>query len=130
MTKQTALYSAAFLAEIKQNLLKEKERLGNELAKFTKKNPHVADDFDATFPDYGNEEDDNAREVAQYTANKPLEMTLERTLRDVNKTLERMEKGIYGICKYCQQPIEEKRLLARPISGACVSCKKTLTNEV
>lgn len=130
MTKQTALYSAAFLAEIKQNLLKEKERLGNELAKFTKKNPHVTDDFDATFPDYGNEEDDNAREVAQYTANKPLEMALERTLRDVNKALERLEKGTYGICKYCQQPIEEKRLLARPISGACVSCKKTLTNEV
>src|SRR3989338_3619560 len=123
-------HSPTFLAEIKAKLLEEKEGLENELPKFTKKNPHIADDFDATFPDYGNEEDDNAREVAQYTANKPLEMTLERTLRDVNKALERIEKGSYGICKYCQQPIEEKRLLARPISGACVSCKKTLTNEM
>lgn len=130
MSKPQTLYSPTFLTEIKQNLLQEKERLEAELAKFTKKNPHVADDFDATFPDYGSEEDDNAREVAQYTANKPLELTLERTLRDVGKALERLDKGTYGICKYCQQPIEEKRLLARPISGACVSCKKTLTNEV
>lgn len=130
MNNQQTKHSTAFLAEIRANLLLEKERLGNELTKFTKKNPHVADDFDATFPDYGSEEDDNAREVAQYTANKPLEMTLERTLRDVNKALERLEKGTYGTCKYCQQSIEEKRLLARPISGACVSCKKTLTNEV
>lgn len=130
MTKQANKHSPSCLAEIKAKLLEEKNRLTNELAKFTRKNPHMADDFDATFPDYGSEEDDNAREVAQYTTNKPLEMTLERTLRDVNKALERLEKGTYGICKYCQQPIEEKRLLARPISGACVSCKKTLTNEV
>src|SRR3990167_1835821 len=126
MAKQQTKHSPSFLAEIKAQLLQEKERLERELAKFTKKNPHVADDFDANFPEYGDEEDDNAREVAQYTANKPLELTLERTLRDVNKALERLEKGTYGSCKYCQQPIEEKRLLARPISGACVSCKKTL----
>ena len=37
---------------------------------------------------------------------------------------------IEGICKYCDQPIDEKRLRARPTSGACISCKKTLTDEV
>src|SRR3990167_711616 len=110
-------HSPTFLAEIKAKLLEEKERLENELPKFTKKNPHIADDFDATFPDYGNEEDDNAREVAQYTANKPLEMTLERTLRDVNKALERIEKGSYGICKYCQQPIEDCTECGRETPG-------------
>ncbi|MEK7623573.1 MAG: TraR/DksA C4-type zinc finger protein, partial [Patescibacteria group bacterium] len=71
-----------------------------------------------------------AREVAEYTANKPLEVTLENTLRDINKALERLNKGTYGICKYCDHPIDEKRLLARPTSSACVSCKKTLTDEV
>lgn len=130
MAKKSSPFSQKFLTEIKEELLEKKATLESDLEKFTKKNPHVAGDYEASFPDYGDEEDENAREVAQYTANKPLEMTLENTLRDVNKALDRLEKGTYGICKYCDKPIDEKRLHARPTSGACVSCKKTLTDEV
>lgn len=127
---QTTSFHADFLKKIAQILQEEKKRLEAELTKFTKKNTHVSGDFDATFPEYGDEEDDNAREVAQYTANKPLEITLEKSLRDVVKALERLNQGTYGICKYCREPIDEKRLLARPTSGACISCKKTLTDEI
>lgn len=130
MPKKTSHLSPKFLAQIKQELLDEKKHLETDLADFTKKNPHNADDYEAKFPDYGDEEDENAREVAQYTTNKPLEISLENTLRDVNQALARIEKGTYGICKYCKEPIDEKRLLARPTSSACVSCKKTLTDEV
>jgi len=129
MTKQKSSHSPEFLQKIKDILISEKERLEKELAKFTTKNKHVSGDYDATFPDYGDKDDENAQEVAQYTANKPLEIALEKELRDVGKSLDRLEKGSYGVCKYCDQPIEEKRLLARPTSGACVSCKKTLTEE-
>jgi DnaK suppressor protein len=130
MAKKKNIFPAKFLSDIKDILLKQKENLENELNKFTKKNPHVSGDYEASFPEYGDEEDENAREVAQYTANKPLEITLEKTLRDVNKVLKRLDQGDYGICKYCDQPIDEKRLKARPTSSACVSCKKTLTDEV
>ena len=123
-------FSDAFLNEIRQTLIEEKERLGKELGAFAKKNPHVAGDYDAVYPEYGSEEDDNAREVAEYTTNKPLEMSLEKTLRDIDNALERMKKGVYGICRYCDKPIDEKRLRARPTSSACVSCKKTLTDEI
>ena len=130
MTKKTTPLSQNFLDNKKQELLDEKKHLEIDLADFTKKNPHVVDDYEAKFPDFGDEEDENAREVAQYTANKPLEISLENTLRDVNQALERLKKDAYGICKYCKEPIDEKRLLARPTSSACVSCKKTLTDEV
>ncbi len=122
-------HSKSFLEEVKKGLLEEKERLERELSKFAKKNPNTDDDYDASFPEYGDEEDENAREVADYTARKPLEISLEKTLRDVIKSLKRVEEGTYGTCKYCDKLIEEKRLLARPTSGACVSCKKTLTQE-
>ncbi|MBD3311702.1 MAG: hypothetical protein GF349_04415 [Candidatus Magasanikbacteria bacterium] len=115
--------------EMKSKLENEKKRLEQELSKFTRKNPHVEDDFDASFPEYGDKDDENAQEVAQYTANKPLEITLEKELRDVNQSLDRIEKGTYGICKYCDQAISKKRLEARPTSSSCVSCKKTLTQE-
>ncbi len=125
MTKQTK----AFLDEIKKKLEEEKARLETELGGFTKPNPNVKGDFDAEFPEYGDESDENAREIADYLTNKPLEETLEKSLRDVNKSLERIGTGTYGICKYCDEAIDEKRLRARPTSGSCVSCKKTLTNE-
>ncbi len=129
MTAKTG-FNKKFLDDIKSKLLEEKTRLEGELAKFTTKNPHVQDDYDASFPEYGDESDENAREVADYTANKPLEITLEKTLRDVNKALTNLTNGTYGICKYCDQPIDEKRLMARMTSGSCVSCKKTLTDEL
>ena len=122
-------HTKGFLEEIQKFLLEEKNRLEKELLKFTKKNAHAEGDYDASFPEYGDEEDENAREVADYTARKPLEISLEKTLRDINKSLKRVKDGTYGTCKYCDKLIEEKRLLARPTSGACVSCKKTLTQE-
>lgn len=130
MAKKASQFSQKLLDEIKTKLFEEKNHLETDLGDFTKKNPHIEGDYEAQFPEYGDEEDENAREVAEYTANKPLEISLENTLRDVNQALERLDKGTYGICKYCKQPIDEKRLLARPTSSACVSCKKTLTDEV
>lgn len=120
----------AFAAKMKEKLIQEKKRLETELNKFTKKNPNIDGDFEATYPEYGDKSDENAQEISQYLTNKPLEIQLEKTLRDVNKALINIEKGSYGICKYCDNPIEEKRLEARPTSSSCVSCKKTLTQEV
>jgi len=128
MAKTT--FSASFLTQIKQTLVEEKEKFEKELGQFTSPNPHVKGDFEADYPEYGDESDENAREIADYTAKKPLEITLEKQLRDINKSLTRLEDGSYGVCKYCEKPIDEKRLLARPTSGSCVSCKKTLKDEV
>ncbi|MBT3539254.1 hypothetical protein HOF40_03550 [Candidatus Parcubacteria bacterium] len=122
--------SPKFIQTMKETLISEKAKLENELSKFTKKNPNVEGDFEATYPEYGDKSDENAQEITQYLTNKPLEMQLEKMLRDINKALKHMEEGSYGMCKYCDEPIEEKRLQARPTSGACVSCKKTLTQEV
>jgi len=130
MAKKKNTFDPNFLTDIKKVLLEEKERLEKELAGFATKNPNAEGDYDASYPEFGDKNDDNAQEVERYTVRKPLELTLEKTLRDVNKALERLTKKTYGSCKYCDETIEEKRLLARPTSGACVSCKKALTNEV
>ena len=59
-----------------------------------------------------------------------LEDTLKKALRDVESSLDRIEKGAYGTCKYCNEEIDEQRIEARPTSSACIKCKKTLTQEV
>lgn len=129
MSKAKTQFSPDFLEKVKASLLDEKGKLEKELSKFGKKNPDEADDYDTAFPNYGDKEDENAAEVADYVVNLSLEDNMEKTLRDVNQALDRLKKGEYGICKYCKKPIEEKRLLARPTSSSCMSCKKTITQE-
>lgn len=114
---------------IKKNLEAEKKRLETELGSFTKKDDVIKDNYQSEFPAFGDDEDENAAEVAEYGDRLSLEHALETQLRDVNKALESIEKGKYGICKYCSQPIEEQRLLARPTSSSCVECKKKLKGE-
>lgn len=130
MPKKKAQIDARLLDEIKLKLEDQEKKLEKGLGGFTTPNPNVEGDYEATFPEYGDESDENAREIADYLSTKPLEETLERSLRDVKNALNRVKSGKYGICKYCDQLIDEKRLLARPTSSSCVSCKKTLTNEV
>ena len=122
-------FSPEFLDKTKQTLLSEKARLEKELGIFTESNPKVEGDYNSTFPDYGDKEDENAAEVAEYEANLSLEQTLEHKLRDVNIALGKMEKGTYGICKYCGKPIDERRLAIRPESGSHTECKKTVRQE-
>ncbi len=117
--------------ELKQQLEEEKKRLETELSKFAHRNLNASKtDFDTDFPNLGDKEDENASEVAQFTNNLSLEGELEKVLRDVESTLERIDDDAYGVCKYCNQGIDERRLRARPTSSSCIQCKKTLTQEM
>lgn len=118
---------AVTLKKIEQQLLKEKTKLETQLLQFSSKNVHNPEDYNAVFPQFGEKDEDNAVEVAQYSDNLTLERTLESALRDAVNALEMIRKGTYGICKYCKKPIAEKRLIARPTSSSCIDCKKQLT---
>lgn len=122
-------FSQEFLVRMKEQLLAKKEDLESELKAFAEQNPKNKADFNASFPDIGDKPDENAAEVTEYGNLLTLEHTLEKALADVNDALSRLNKGEYGICKYCGEPIAEKRLLARPVSSACIECKKKLTLE-
>ncbi len=118
------------LKELEKQLLAEKERLTKELSEFAKRNPKNIEDWNAEFQNIGDKEDENAEEVNAFSTNLTLERTLEATLRDAEKALDKIKKGTYGICKYCNKEIDEKRLRARPSSGSCVECKKKFTQEL
>lgn len=119
----------SILEKIKQDLKKRKEQVEKELTSFAKKNKKDDDDYVSSFPEYGDENDENAQEVSQYTTNIETERVLEKVLKDINSALAKITKKEYGICKYCGKPIEEKRLLIRPFSSACVKCKTKLQNK-
>lgn len=118
------------IENIKSELLKKKEVLEKELSLIAKKeNDGGEDEYKASFPDYGDKPDENAMEIAEYEANIAEEDILEKSLRDIEKALERIENGSYGICKHCGKPIDPRRLQARPTAGSCVDCKTKLQNS-
>src|SRR3990167_8394156 len=119
----------ATLDKIKKRLTSKKQELEKELGGFTAKDKVMVNNYRTKFPKFGDDEDENAAEVATYGDELSLEHALEKQLRDVNQALLSIADGKYGLCKYCHQAIEEKRLLIRPTSSSCVSCKKSLKGE-
>ena len=47
-----------------------------------------------------------------------------QTVAQINRALERLEEGTYGICENCGQMIGENRLRALPFAGLCIPCKE------
>ncbi len=45
------------------------------------------------------------------------------TQRAIRAALERIERGDYGICELCGEPIPIKRLMAIPWASTCVMCQ-------
>jgi RNA polymerase-binding transcription factor DksA len=46
------------------------------------------------------------------------------TLELVNEALSRMEKGTYGLCALCSEPISKPRLQAIPYARHCIRCAR------
>jgi phosphoserine phosphatase RsbU/P len=45
---------------------------------------------------------------------------LQALLRDVDSALQRIENGTFGICEVCNEPVEADRLVADPLTRACI----------
>ena len=111
-----------FIAERKQELSK---RRGEILKELKADAIQVSEnDYDAKFVDYGDKDDENAAEVANFEKNLSLEKTLEVSLFNVNKALKKIKEGSYGLCEKCEGPIQPERLKAFPSATSCMDCKK------
>lgn len=118
------------LEQLKKKLTADEQRLLTELATIAGgENKEEGNDQQLHFPQYGAKDDENAAEVATFSDSLSLQRKIEESLADVRGALVRIEKGTYGICRYCVKPIDERRLFARPESGACVACKEELTSR-
>jgi DnaK suppressor protein len=109
------------LTELKEKLLQEESRIKEELGRIAK--PDEAGEYMTTFEDVGDDEDENATEVKDYTDNLAVESTLEKQLKDVLEALERIENNTYGKCENCGAEIPLERLRAYPAAKTCIKCQ-------
>ena len=47
-------------------------------------------------------------------------------LRRIERSLQDMEDGVYGLCRQCEEEISFARLKARPTARYCIDCKTQL----
>lgn len=45
-------------------------------------------------------------------------------LQKIEEALAKIAEGSFGICESCEEPIELKRLEARPVANLCIRCKE------
>jgi DnaK suppressor protein len=53
-----------------------------------------------------------------------LKQTDAKILQAIEEALWRMEKGTYGVCRDCGEPIAAARLNAIPWTRVCITCKE------
>ena len=106
---------------------KNKQRLEQEITHLQRLLSRVANpdkaggDFHAKYPNLGNDEESNATEVEQYSANIAEEYDLETRLHQVEKAIARIKAGTYGVCTVGGEEISEDRLAAVPEAETCVA---------
>ena len=108
---------AKSVAKFKKVLLEEKQRVMNNSKNAVKTELSVSTD------DLPDETDLAASEINQNLVFK-LRDRERILLQKIDEALMRMEEGTYGACLDCEEPIETRRLEARPVSELCIACKQ------
>jgi RNA polymerase-binding transcription factor DksA len=106
----TNKHKPEFIDEMKKALQEEKKQLENKLNSIAHKE---GADYQANFPEYGRNDEDNATEIADYQATSSTENALEQRLHGIQNALERVDHNIYGITEDGKL-IPEDRLRANP----------------
>jgi len=65
---------------------------------------------------------DSAQVAAELGENRALAQSLRDQLSEVDGALDRLDKGTYGLCVNCGQPINPERLEAMPAAPHCINC--------
>ena len=72
-------------------------------------------------PGYSTHMADQASEVFERAKNLAVCQQLQHTLEEVSRALEKMDKGIYGVCEKCGTAIDPARLKALPHAMLCIT---------
>jgi RNA polymerase-binding transcription factor DksA len=72
---------------------------------------------------------DDATDLFEQEKGLALKRHLERMLEQVDAAVARAEKGTYGVCEKCGQPIDPERLKALPAATLCLADAQAETKK-
>jgi DnaK suppressor protein len=105
------------LGELRAALLGQRRRLLRQVARLENDLRWLSEDVEPEVVEEGQEE-----MLAQLLAG--LDERSRAEIDAIERALERMERGGYGICSNCSQPIPLARLRAMPTAELCLTCAR------
>lgn len=103
--------------KFKRILVAERERLLNNSKESIKNDLNISSD------DLPDEADLAASEINQ-SLTFELRNRERMMISKINTALQKIQTGTFGLCQTCEEPIEKRRLDARPFSTLCVACQE------
>ncbi len=111
---------AGSVDELGRRLREERERLAKALEQMRASAPPIGEAKEGS--PYGKKEE-GATEAFELEKRLALEKRLMALLSEVDHALDKLEKGTYGKCDVCGQPVETARLEVLPQATLCLGCK-------
>ncbi len=114
-------------AQLRALLESERKRYAEELGNL-QTNASTSEERREGSP-FGKREEE-ATETLELEKRLALENRVRTEMADIEHALEKFEKGTYGLCENCGQPIDPERLEVLPQAAYCLKCKALLTKNV
>jgi DnaK suppressor protein len=111
-------------SQIRAKLEAEKKRLLEELAQNAKET--AMEDRREGSP-FGKREEE-ANESMELEKRLALDSRLNNLVNEVERALQKLDSGKYGICDNCGKPIDPARMEALPQAILCLNCRQKLKN--
>lgn len=110
------------ILQMRQNLVKRRDALrralAGDLSSLRKLDAQTSSDMM-----------DAALDNAQDEINSQLAEVESRELTQIEKALERMKHGQYGVCEICNGKIKLERMKALPYATLCIECQREMERE-
>jgi DnaK suppressor protein len=111
--------------QIRTHLEAEKKRIEDELA--ISKSAQSLEERREGSP-FGKREEE-ATESMELEKRLTLQNRLQLMLTEVEKAIQKLDNGTYGLCDMCNTPIDPARMEALPQAILCLNCRQKLKND-
>lgn len=112
--------------QVRTRLEAEKKRIQDELEQLNLASNQPGDDRREGSP-FGKREEE-ATESMELEKRLALENRLKTLLAEVERALQKLDTGTYGLCDICKTSIDPARLEALPQAILCLSCRQKTKN--
>ena len=75
------------------------------------------------------DEGDYISQALETNTNNAIIHEQSKTLNEIERSLNQIEMGTYGICELCEEPINIERLKVKIFAEHCISCREIIEKQ-
>jgi RNA polymerase-binding transcription factor len=123
VTPGTPNLSPRTLERLKARLLDERDRLLRQAHDFAAEAEQLAREREGGDTQFDEESGEGDTVNVERERDLLLSASARQEVEDIEKALQRMKRGTYGVCRYAGRRLPLERLEVRPWADVCVDCK-------